>query len=59
MARPPDTRHDPIMLLDPAGRFSRHLTIRALLERAARAGDGGAAASPGAQAPPARVASQR
>ncbi|HST41044.1 MAG TPA: EAL domain-containing protein, partial [Conexibacter sp.] len=50
MARPPDTRHDPIMLLDPAGRFSRHLTIRALLERAARVGDRDAAASPGAQA---------
>ncbi|MDW5593493.1 EAL domain-containing protein [Conexibacter stalactiti] len=57
MARPPDTRHDPILLLDPAGRFSRHLTIRALLERAA-GGERVPVAAPIAPPPPARVASQ-
>lgn len=31
MARPAETRHDPILLLDAGGRFARHLTIRALL----------------------------
>lgn len=41
MARPADTRHDPILLLDADGRFVRHLTIRALL---ASAGAGEAAA---------------
>jgi diguanylate cyclase (GGDEF)-like protein len=37
MARPADTRHDPILLLNADGRFARHLTIRALLEAAAGA----------------------
>lgn len=35
MARPAETRHDPILLLHADGRYARHLTIRALLESAA------------------------
>jgi diguanylate cyclase (GGDEF)-like protein len=35
MARPSETRHDPILLLDAAGRYARHLTIRSLLAAAA------------------------
>lgn len=50
MARPADTRHDLILLLDPAGRFSRHLTIRALLQRAAAPG-----ATDATETAPARV----
>jgi hypothetical protein len=42
MARAADTRHDPILLLGPDGRYARHLTIRALL--ASAAADGGDAA---------------
>jgi diguanylate cyclase len=34
MARPSDTRHDPILLHDPRGRFVRQLTIRDLLDAA-------------------------
>jgi diguanylate cyclase (GGDEF)-like protein len=34
MARPSDTRHDPILLLDAHGRFVRHVTIRDLLDAA-------------------------
>ncbi|HYV16218.1 MAG TPA: EAL domain-containing protein [Conexibacter sp.] len=34
MARPSETRHDPIVLLDVDGRFVRHLTIRDLLDSA-------------------------
>lgn len=48
MARGPDTRHDPILLLRPDGRYARHLTIRALLASAAAdsadSADGDAAA---------------
>lgn len=34
MARPPESRHDAIALLDAEGRFLRHLTIRDLLDAA-------------------------
>jgi len=34
MARPPDSRHDAIALLDGDGRYLRHLTIRDLLDAA-------------------------
>jgi diguanylate cyclase (GGDEF)-like protein len=34
MARPSETRHDPILLLDGVGRFARQLTIRDLLDAA-------------------------
>jgi len=40
MARPSESRHDAIVLLDADGRFLRHLTIRDLLDAAgARAGE--------------------
>jgi diguanylate cyclase (GGDEF)-like protein len=34
MARPSETRHDPILLLGADGRYARHLTIRSLLAAA-------------------------
>lgn len=34
MARPPESRHDAIVLVDGEGRFLRHLTIRDLLDAA-------------------------
>ncbi len=42
MARGQTTRHDPILLLAPDGRYARHLTIRALLTSAAADGDAAA-----------------
>jgi diguanylate cyclase len=43
MARPSDSRHDPIVLLGADGRFARHLTIRSLLAAAGADERGGVA----------------
>jgi diguanylate cyclase (GGDEF)-like protein len=48
MARPSDSRHDPIVLLGPDGRFARHLTIRSLLAAAGAEERDGAAPAGGA-----------
>lgn len=45
MARPSETRHDPILLLGDGGRYVRHLTIRALLAAATAEEPGAGAAS--------------
>ena len=45
MARPADTRHDPILLHDVDGRLLRHLTIRDLLDAAGPLASRSAAAS--------------